>query len=115
MPKHLHGRQSNPRLNISEGHSGKNVNGADVVVYSSAVQRDNPEILAAENKQVPVIRRAEMLAELLKVKPTSIAIAKVFEFQIGYIFYILFENDDSKVPTPDFHLKWPIRAGIPCS
>ncbi|RMZ48889.1 UDP-N-acetylmuramate--L-alanine ligase [Candidatus Marinimicrobia bacterium PRS2] len=61
--------------NISEGHSGENVNGADVVVYSSAVQRDNPEILAAENKQVPVIRRAEMLAELLKVKPTSIAIA----------------------------------------
>ena len=62
-------------LHISEGHSGENVNGADVVVYSSAVQRDNPEILAAENKQVPVIRRAEMLAELLKVKPTSIAIA----------------------------------------
>ena len=62
-------------LHISEGHSGKNVNGADVVVYSSAVQRDNPEILAAENKQVPVIRRAEMLAELLKVKPISIAIA----------------------------------------
>ena len=62
-------------LHISEGHSGKNVNGADVVVYPSAVQRDNPEILAAENKQVPVIRRAEMLAELLKVKPTSIAIA----------------------------------------
>ena len=62
-------------LHISEGHSGENVNGADVVVYSSAVQLDNPEILAAENKQVPVIRRAEMLAELLKVKPTSIAIA----------------------------------------
>ena len=62
-------------LHISEGHSGKNVNGADVVAYSSAVQRDNPEILAAENKQVPVIRRAEMLAGLLKVKPTSIAIA----------------------------------------
>ena len=62
-------------LHISKGHSGENVNGADVVVYSSAVQRDNPEILAAENKQVPVIRRAEMLAELLKVKPTSIAIA----------------------------------------
>ena len=62
-------------LHISEGHSGENVNGADVVVYSSAVQLDNPEILAAENKQVPVIRRAEMLAELLKVKPISIAIA----------------------------------------
>lgn len=62
-------------LTISEGHSGENVNGADVVVYSSAVQQGNPEIIAAENKLVPVIRRAEMLAELLKVKPTSIAIA----------------------------------------
>ncbi len=62
-------------LTISEGHSQSNVNGADVVVYSSAVQQDNPEILAAESKQVPVIRRAEMLAELLKVKPTSIAIS----------------------------------------
>ena len=62
-------------LTISEGHSQSNVNGADVVVYSSAIKQDNPEILAAESKQVPVIRRAEMLAELLKVKPTSIAIA----------------------------------------
>ena len=62
-------------LTISEGHSPSNVNGADVVVYSSAVQQNNPEILAAESKQVPVIRRAEMLAELLKVKPVSIAIA----------------------------------------
>ncbi len=62
-------------LTISEGHSPSNVNGADVVVYSSAVQHNNPEILAAENKQVPVIRRAEMLAELLKVKPVSIAIS----------------------------------------
>ena len=62
-------------LTISEGHSQNNVNGADVVVYSSAVQQDNPEIVAARKKQVPVIRRAEMLAELLKVKPTSIAIS----------------------------------------
>ena len=62
-------------LTISEGHSRGNVNGADVVVYSSAVQRDNPEIIAADNKQIPVIRRAEMLAELLKLKPTSIAVA----------------------------------------
>ena len=62
-------------LRISEGHSGKNVNGADVVVYSSAVQQNNPEIVTAESKKVPVIRRAEMLAELLKVKPISIAIA----------------------------------------
>jgi UDP-N-acetylmuramate--alanine ligase len=62
-------------LRISEGHSGENVNGADVVVYSSAVQQNNPEIVTAESKKVPVIRRAEMLAELLKVKPISIAIS----------------------------------------
>ena len=62
-------------LSISKGHSPSNINGADVVVYSSAVQQDNPEILAAESNQVPVIRRAEMLAELLKVKQVSIAIA----------------------------------------
>ena len=59
---------------INEGHSQKNINGADVVVYSSAVKLNNPEIIAAENSHIPVIRRAEMLAELLKVKPISIAI-----------------------------------------
>ena len=62
-------------LKIMEGHSASNINGADVVVYSSAVQLENPEILSAKENKVPVIRRAEMLAELLKVKPVSIAIA----------------------------------------
>ena len=62
-------------LIISEKHSSSNINGSDVVVYSSAVEMNNPEIIAAEKKKIPVIRRAEMLAELLKVKPISIAIA----------------------------------------
>ncbi|SVD43374.1 uncharacterized protein METZ01_LOCUS396228, partial [marine metagenome] len=62
-------------INISEGHNNTNINGADVVVYSSAVNNDNPEMDAALSKQIPLIRRAEMLAELLKVKTTSIAIA----------------------------------------
>jgi UDP-N-acetylmuramate--alanine ligase len=62
-------------INISKGHHNTNINGADVVVYSSAVKNDNPEMDAAVNKQIPLIRRAEMLAELLKVKTTSIAIA----------------------------------------
>ena len=60
---------------VSKGHASSNINGADVVVFSSAVNKNNPELLAADQKQIPVIRRAEMLAELLKVKPTSIAIA----------------------------------------
>ena len=54
-------------INISEGHQNTNINGADVVVYSSAVKNDNPEMDAALYKQIPLIRRAEMLAELLKV------------------------------------------------
>jgi len=62
-------------IKISEGHRNTNINGADVVVYSSAVNNNNPEMNAAIKKQIPLIRRAEMLAELLKVKTTSIAIA----------------------------------------
>ena len=62
-------------INIFIGHSLSNIEGADVVVYSSAVKDTNKEIIAARDNQIPVIRRAEMLAELLKVKPISVAIA----------------------------------------
>jgi len=44
------------------------VKGADVVVYSSAVGDDNPEILEATERYIPVIPRAEMLAELMRLK-----------------------------------------------
>ena len=57
------------------GHSGSNIQEPDVVIYSSAVNNENPEIIAAKNKKIPVIRRAEMLGELLKIKSTSIAVA----------------------------------------
>ena len=50
------------------GHKGEYVEGADVVVYSSAVGHDNPEILEAKNRYIPVIPRAEMLAELMRLK-----------------------------------------------
>ncbi|MBU1902305.1 MAG: UDP-N-acetylmuramate--L-alanine ligase [Proteobacteria bacterium] len=53
---------------IFEGHSRENVEGADVVVYSSAVGGANPEILEAKERYVPVIPRAEMLAELMRLK-----------------------------------------------
>lgn len=59
---------------IYEGHAAENISGADVVVVSSAVNRKNPEILAAEQKGIPIIPRAEMLAELMRLK-YSIAIA----------------------------------------
>jgi UDP-N-acetylmuramate--alanine ligase len=49
-------------------HSENNITGADVVVYSSAVSWDNPEILEAKEKYIPVIPRAEMLAELMRLK-----------------------------------------------
>tara|TARA_X000001036_G_scaffold2523_2_gene2247 strand:- start:16741 stop:18114 length:1374 start_codon:yes stop_codon:yes gene_type:complete len=62
-------------INISIKHNKKNVKGSDVVVFSSAIKSDNIEILSAKENNIPVIRRAELLGELLKVKKTSIAIA----------------------------------------
>ena len=56
------------------GHSKENVHGADVVVYSSAVKEDNPEIIEAKKLSIPVIPRGEMLAELMRFK-YGIAIA----------------------------------------
>jgi UDP-N-acetylmuramate--alanine ligase len=56
------------------GHAAGHVEGAQVVVYSSAVARDNPELQAARQRGIPVIPRAEMLAELMRVK-SGIAIA----------------------------------------
>jgi len=56
------------------GHKAENITGAEVVVTSSAVQTDNPEISAAHAQHVPVIPRAEMLAELMRLK-YGIAIA----------------------------------------
>jgi UDP-N-acetylmuramate--alanine ligase len=59
---------------VHEGHSGDQVAGADVVVISSAVKQDNVEVLAAHDRKIPVIRRAEMLGELMRMKQ-GIAIA----------------------------------------
>ena len=53
---------------IYEGHSAENIKGADVVVISSAVRIDNPEVTMAKSRQIPVIPRAEMLAELMRLK-----------------------------------------------
>ena len=53
---------------IFEGHSSENVTGAEVVVVSSAIPQDNPEVTEARNLHIPVIRRAEMLAELMRLK-----------------------------------------------
>ena len=50
------------------GHDAANVGGCDVVVYSSAVPLTNPELEAARKREIPVVRRAEMLAELMRLK-----------------------------------------------
>jgi UDP-N-acetylmuramate--alanine ligase len=59
---------------IFEGHRAENIAGAEVVVASSAIARDNPEISSAHSLHIPVIQRAEMLAELMRLK-YGIAIA----------------------------------------
>jgi UDP-N-acetylmuramate--alanine ligase len=59
---------------IHIGHRAENLGAAQVVVVSSAVKRDNPEVLAARARLIPVVRRAEMLGELMRLK-WSIAIA----------------------------------------
>ena len=53
---------------VYEGHKASNVEGAHVVVISSAVKADNPEVLEAHKRKIPVIPRAEMLAELMRLK-----------------------------------------------
>ncbi len=50
------------------GHRIENVSAADVVVISSAIREDNPEVIAAKSRNIPVIRRAEMLSELMRLK-----------------------------------------------
>src|SRR5512139_4084802 len=54
--------EQNYGVKIYEGHAAENVGDAQVVVYSSAVRNDNPEIVIAKEKGIPVIPRAEMLA-----------------------------------------------------
>src|SRR5499433_970190 len=67
-------RLSEKGIAVAIGHAARNVDGADVVVVSSAIKRDNPELVAARTKRLPVVRRAEMLAELMRLK-SCIAIA----------------------------------------
>ena len=56
-------------LKIAVGHAAENIDGAGVVTVSSAVAADNAEIVAARENHIPVVRRAEMLAELMRLKP----------------------------------------------
>jgi len=62
-------------IKVYEGHAAGNIGDAQVVVYSSAIKADNPEIQAAKERKIPIIPRAEMLAELMTLKPYSVAVS----------------------------------------
>lgn len=55
-------------IDVVQGHAQSHINGSDVVVYSSAVTQDNPELQEAHARRIPIIPRAEMLAELMRFK-----------------------------------------------
>ncbi|MDH5324298.1 MAG: UDP-N-acetylmuramate--L-alanine ligase [Gammaproteobacteria bacterium] len=59
---------------VAVGHTAENIDGSDVVVVSTAIDTENPEVQAARDQRVPIIRRAEMLAELMRFR-FGIAIA----------------------------------------
>jgi UDP-N-acetylmuramate--alanine ligase len=61
-------RLSSLGITVYEGHSPDNLKDADVLVYSSAVTPDNPEVMAAVERKIPVIKRSEMLAEVMRMK-----------------------------------------------
>ena len=62
------------KIKIFFTHKPKNINNANIVVYSTAIKKNNPEILSAKKKSIPVVNRADMLAELMRGKH-SIVIA----------------------------------------
>jgi UDP-N-acetylmuramate--alanine ligase len=62
-------------VEVTEGHAAENVGDAHVVVRSTAVRDDNPEIVEARRRMIPLIPRAEMLAELMRMKPHTVAVA----------------------------------------
>jgi UDP-N-acetylmuramate--alanine ligase len=61
-------------VRVTIGHAAENIAGADAVVISTAVKEDNPEVMAARERKIPVVPRAQMLAELMRLK-RGIAIA----------------------------------------
>ena len=66
---------SNTGINIFYNHSEKNITSADVIVYSSAVNKNNKELIFGNKKNIPIIKRSELLGELIKIKDVSVGIA----------------------------------------
>lgn len=61
-------------VTVYKGHNAEHIDGADVIVVSTAIDAANPEIIAAREKRIPIVRRAEMLAELMRFRQ-GIAVA----------------------------------------
>ena len=62
-------------ITIYKGHNKSNIKTADLIVYSSAVNLDNPEIESGKDSSIPIIKRAELLGEMIKVKRISLAVS----------------------------------------
>src|SRR5208282_6000183 len=83
-------------VRIAIGHAAANLTGVRVVVVSSAIKQDNPELVAARAQRLPVVRRAEMLAELMRLK-SCIAIAGTYgnNARLGTGDWMVVEADES--------------------
>ena len=62
-------------IKVSIGHDKKNITDQDVVVYSAAIKQDNPELVAAKSKNIPIIERADFLGELTRCYKDTITIS----------------------------------------
>ena len=60
---------------VSLGHNAKNIEGADIVVYTAAVNKENPELQAAKANQITLMERAKLLGIITKAYPKTIAVA----------------------------------------
>ena len=67
-------RLKNLNIKVYIGHKSRNVHGAQIVIISTAISKNNIELIEAKNKKIPIVHRAEMLCELMRLK-WSIAIA----------------------------------------
>ena len=62
-------------INVKIGHSAENVEGADIVVYTAAISKDNPELVRAQELGIPTVERADFLGELTRCFEDTVTIA----------------------------------------
>ena len=101
---------------IEIGHRAENLGGAEVIVVSSAVKPDNPEVAAARSRLLPVVRRAEMLGELMRLK-WSIAVAGTHgkTTTTSGLSGLTAEEMTTTAASPRFSGRWPMATGTPAS